>query len=301
MILLARLAGADKPQGIFEWIRYRRADFVQMFQLKRVNTPCVNTIYTILGDVLLQEELEATLRQYLHEQYGGQSSVLVAVDGKTMRGTIPKGMTQGVHLLTAYLVEESIVLKQVQVLPEQNEISAAPALLAGVYLKDKVVIADALQTQWSFCMAVLYQGGQYVLWAKENQPTLLADIQQFFELPPYVPGWHQDDWPQTSASFCTKSHGRLEKRTLSLMADLGSFVTWPGIQQIFKLERLSREMGTGHESKQTVYGLTSCSPAKADAHQLLDWTQRYWVIENGLHYRRDVTLLKMRRERLAPE
>ncbi|MCB8980775.1 MAG: ISAs1 family transposase [Ardenticatenaceae bacterium] len=132
----------------------------------------------------MQEELEATLRQYLHEQYGGQSSVLVAVDGKTMRGTIPKGMTQGVHLLTAYLVEEGIVLKQVEVLPEQNEISTAPALLAGLYLKDKVVIADALQTQRSFCMAVLRQGGQYVLWAKENQSTLLADIQQFFEPPP---------------------------------------------------------------------------------------------------------------------
>ena len=290
MILLARLAGADKPQEIFEWIRYRRADFVQMFQLKRGNTPCVNTIYTILGDVLLQEELEATLRQYLHEQYGGQSSVLVAVDGKTMRGTIPKGMTQGVHLLTAYLVEEGIVLKQVEVLPEQNEISTAPALLAGLYLKDKVVIADALQTQRSFCMAVLRQGGQYVLWAKENQSTLLADIQQFFEPPPYVPGWHQDDWLQTSASFCSKSHGRLEKRTLSLIADLGSFISWPGIQQIFKLERLSRETDTGRESRQTVYGLTSCSSVQADAHQLLDWTQRYWAIENGLHYRRDVTL-----------
>lgn len=290
MILLARLAGADKPQGIFEWIRYRRADFVQMFQLKRGNTPCVNTIYTILGDVLLQEELEATLRQYLHEQYGGQSSVLVAIDGKTMRGTIPKGMTQGVHLLTAYLAEEGIVLKQVEVLPGKNEISAAPALLAGLYLKDKVVIADALQTQRVFCMDVLRQGGHYVLWAKENQPALLADIQQFFEPPPYVPGWHQDDWPQTSASVCTKSHGRLEKRTLSLIADLESFITWPGIQQIFKLERLSREMNTGRESRQTVYGFTSCPPALADANQLLEWTQRYWAIENGLHYRRDVTL-----------
>ena len=290
MILLARLAGADKPQGIFEWIRYRRTDFVQMFQLKKGNTPCLNTIYTILGDVLLQEELEVSLRQYLHEQYGGQSSVLVAIDGKTMRGTIPKGMTQGVHLLTAYLVEEGVVLKQVEVLPEQNEISAAPALLAGLYLKDKVVIADAIQTQRSFCMTVLRQGGHYILWAKENQPALLADIRQFFEPPPYVPGWHQDEWTQTSASSCTKRHGRLEKRTLSLIADLGSFITWPGIQQIFKLERWSQETSTGRESRQTVYGLTSCPPTLADARQLLDWTRRYWVIENGLHYRRDVTL-----------
>ena len=36
--------------------------------------------------------------------------------------------------------------------------------------------------------------------------------------------------------------------------------------------------------------LTSCPPAMADARQLLEWTQSYWAIENGLHYRRDVTL-----------
>jgi predicted transposase YbfD/YdcC len=250
----------------------------------------VNTIRTILGDVVLQAELETTLRQYLHEQYGGQSSVLVAIDGKTMRGTIPKGMTRGVHLLTAYLAEEGVVLKQVEVVSAENEVSAAPKLLSGLYLKGKVVVADAMQTQRPFCVEVLRQGGHYLLWAKENQPTLLDDIRQFFEPPPYVPGWHQPEWPRTVASSCAKGHGRLEKRTLSLITDLDSFIDWPGVQQIFKLDRFSRELNTGRESHQTVYGLTSCPPALATADQLLQWTQRYWAIENGLHYRRDVTL-----------
>ncbi len=290
MIVLARLSGADKPWAIYEWIRYRRPTFVKLYELKRGNTPCVNTIRTILGDVVLQEELETTLRQYLHEQYGGQASVLVAIDGKTMRGTIPKGMTQGVHLLTAYLAEEGIVLKQVEVLRQENEISAAPRLLTGLYLKGKVVIADAMHTQRAFCMEVLRQGGHYLLWAKENQPDLLDDIQQFFAPPPYVPGWHQSAWPCTVAESCGKGHGRLEKRTLSLIADPESFIDWPGVRQIFKLERFARELNTGRVSQQTVYGLTSCPPGLATADQLLQWTQTYWAIENGLHYRRDVTL-----------
>jgi predicted transposase YbfD/YdcC len=290
MIVLARLSGADKPWAIYEWIRYRRSAFVKLYKLERGNTPCVNTIRTILGDVVLQGELETTLRQYLHEQYGGQSSVLVAIDGKTMRGTIPKGMSQGVHLLTAYLAEEGIVLKQVEVVRQENEISAAPTLLTGLYLKGKVVIADAIQTQRSFCLEVLRQGGHYVLWAKENQSALLDDIRQFFEPPPYVPGWHQPEWPRTVATTCSKGHGRLEKRTLSLIAEPESFIDWPGVQQIFKLDRFSRELNTGRASHQTVYGLTSCPPSFADANQLLQWTQSYWAIENGLHYRRDVTL-----------
>jgi hypothetical protein len=46
---------------------------------------------------------------------GGQGSQLLSIDGKTMRGTIPKGVSQGVYLLAAYLPEEDVVLKQVEV------------------------------------------------------------------------------------------------------------------------------------------------------------------------------------------
>ena len=39
-----------------------------------------------------------------------------------------------------------------------------------------------------------------------------------------------------------------------------------------------------------VYGLTSLSPKRAGPKRLLKLTRHYWGIENGLHYRRDVTL-----------
>ena len=37
------------------------------------------------------------------------------------------------------------------------------------------------------------------------------------------------------------------------------------------------------------YGLTSLGRAQADASQLLSLKRKYWQIETGLHYRRDVT------------
>lgn len=52
---------------------------------------------------------------YGGETYGGQQSQLVIVDRKTMRGTIAKGGTQGVHLLTVYLPTEGVILQQVEV------------------------------------------------------------------------------------------------------------------------------------------------------------------------------------------
>jgi hypothetical protein len=80
----------------------------------------------VLQAVISIEELEKLLGDYLYETYGGQQSQLVTMDGKTMRGTIPKGSTQGSHLMAAYLPEEGIVLKQVAVDSKENEISAAP-------------------------------------------------------------------------------------------------------------------------------------------------------------------------------
>jgi len=39
-----------------------------------------------------------------------------------------------------------------------------------------------------------------------------------------------------------------------------------------------------------VYGLTSLAPNTASPEKLLRLTRQYWGIDNGLHYRRDVTL-----------
>ena len=53
-----------------------------------------------MADNLDDDNLQQYSNQYLHQTYGGQQSILIVIDGKTLRGTIPKGKTQGVHLRT---------------------------------------------------------------------------------------------------------------------------------------------------------------------------------------------------------
>lgn len=290
MIVLARLSGEDKTKGIFEWLRYRREAFKQVYGFKKAQTPCMNTIRTTLSKVVNLDEFEKRLKSYLYERYGGQESVLIAIDGKTMRGTIPKGFTRGVHLLSAYLATEGVVLKQVEVQEKSNEISAAPELLAALNLKRKVVCADAMHTQRAFSTAVLSGGGNYLLVAKENQERLRADIEQYFHPARRVSGWHIVELPRTTDRKVNKGHGRLETRTLTLMPASSEFLQWPGVQQVFRLERHSRVIRTGKETTEVTYGLTSCAAGTVDAAQLAEWIRAYWAIENGLHYRRDVTL-----------
>lgn len=289
-VLLARLCGENTPHGIFEWVRLRQEVLVRLFNCKHARTPCLNTYRTVLGEVVSQEELQQAFNRFLLAQYGGQQSVLVAIDGKTMRGTIPAGETSGVHLLAAYLPEEGVVLAQVAVEEKHNEIVAAPVLLEQVDLKNRVVCGDAMHTQRSLSVQIMAAGGDYLWFLKDNQPTLLADVQQFFVAPRVAPGWHPPALPRETAQVVQKGHGRVEKRRLTSMVDEQGFLDWPGVHQVFMLERQVTNAISGHRRSETVYGLTSCSPAKADAAQLLDWTQAYWRIENSLHYRRDTTL-----------
>lgn len=60
------------------------------------------------------------------------------------------------------------------------------------------------------------------------------------------------------------------------------------MKQGFELVR-ERTSG-GKTTRETVYGISSLSVEKADATRLLELTRGHWGIENGLHYKRDVTL-----------
>jgi len=58
---------------------------------------------------------------------------------------------------------------------------------------------------------------------------------------------------------------------------------------VVRIRKKSLEVKTGKQSEQTIYGITSLPVEKYGARQLLELTRNHWRIENGLHYRRDVT------------
>jgi len=90
------------------------------------------------------------------------------------------------------------------------------------------------------------------------------------------------------ATTLDKGHGRLEKRTLRTTTILTKHQDWAGLKQGFALERERTVKGV--KTVETVHGITSLPPERADAQRLLALTRGHWGIENGLHYKRDVTL-----------
>lgn len=85
-----------------------------------------------------------------------------------------------------------------------------------------------------------------------------------------------------------KGHGRLERRELRTTSILTVGQKWKGLKQGFRLTR-ERIIG-GHKTVEVVHGITSLSADRADAATLLRYVRNHWLIENQLHYVRDVTL-----------
>lgn len=68
------------------------------------------------------------------------------------------------------------------------------------------------------------------------------------------------------------------------MAHLG----WPGAAQVCRIERTRDCSGT--ISHEIAYAVTSLPPEQADPDTLLTLWRDHWLIENRLHWRRDVAL-----------
>lgn len=281
VIILAKLSGEDTPTGISEWAQLRKKQLQAFFNYHREIKPGHNTIRRTMASSLDEVDLQKQISRYLHQNYGNQQSILVVVDGKTLRGTIPKGKTQGVHLLAAYLPDEGVVLLQVEVGNKENEISAAPKLLRQLDLKGRVVSGDAMFAQRDISVQVLAQGGDYIWIVKDNQPTLKADVERFFETIRQAPGWRPPEMPQERAQATNKSRGRVETRRLIAMPNKDNYIQWPGLEQVFQLERRVVHPAQGKETTEVFYGITSLAYQPGSAAKLLEWTRQHWVLKMG--------------------
>ena len=90
------------------------------------------------------------------------------------------------------------------------------------------------------------------------------------------------------ASSTDKGHGRTERRTIRLTMTLTKHQDWAGLKQGFELTR--ERTIKGERTVEVVHGITSLGRERADAAALLALVREHWQIQNGSHYRRDVTL-----------
>ena len=203
-----------------------------------------------------------------------------AVDGKALRGArTPEGGR--VFLVAAIDHATGAVLGQRQVGDKRGEGAAARDLLTGQDAPGMVWTLDALHTTKATARLITKDlHGHYILIIKGNQPIARDAAAALLSGP-------NADWVATTAIEDDRGHGRVERRIIRVApADDSLF---PGAVQAFRLRRDSGGLDGVWTGKEIVYGITSLPADLAGPAQLNHYERRHWVVEDRLHWVRDVT------------
>lgn len=278
----AMLSGAKSFSAIAEWAKNLSAKQLINMHCRRDTSPSESTIERVLQRIN-PEEFDAKINDWLF-QVANASGKGLAVDGKTLRGS-HDGNKKPVHLLSALLHEEKVIIAQRNVESKTNEITQFKPLLQNLPLEGMVVTADPMHCQVEHAIFLVRdKKADFIFTVKDNQPNLLKQIESILAgKPDPVDVYHQIE----------KAHGRIDTHLIVAHTitphEMRNFA-FPYIKQCISVERTSTDLNGENPKIEIRYGITSLSRENAFPKELLCHLIGHWRIETSSHYVRDDTL-----------
>ena len=177
LALVAILGGNTSVAAIAQFGRLRKRHLGHALGFPHGKMPCANTFTNLFAE-LDPDHLDRLIGAWLADRHADGWDH-IALDGKVLCGS-RDGETPGVHLLAAYAPQASAVVARMTVTATTNEHEAALELLGVLPLGGAVVTADAMFTHVDVCEKILERQGDDVVYAKDNQSHLKADIEAAF-------------------------------------------------------------------------------------------------------------------------
>jgi DDE_Tnp_1-associated/Transposase DDE domain len=171
----AMLSGADSLIAIFRWGRRLRPEALKLLGFEDGAAPCHATYHY----VFLSLDADALARVLGKFALGDAAPGHIAIDGKTLKGS-RRHDAKPLHVLSAFATQLSTVVGDLVVEPDQNEITAALALLKSLPLGGAIITGDAIFCQRQICRHIRDARGHYVFAVKTNQPELHDAIAESF-------------------------------------------------------------------------------------------------------------------------
>ena len=200
---------------------------------------------------------------------------IIAFDGKTMRGS-KREESRGIHVLSAFLTDDQIVMGEIMCNEKSNEITAIPQLLDMMNVEKAVITIDAMGTQTKIAEKITQRNADYCLALKGNQSGIHDDVRLYFDT----------ETVSNATVICEKGHGRSEKREYFLETEIDWLYgreRWAGLRAIGAVKST-----VGMKEKTTVetrYFLTSLENIDDFSRAV----RAHWGIENHLHWHLDVS------------
>lgn len=179
---VAMLCGCRSLYAIAQFGRERGQHFAAALGFTRQTTPCCTTLHNLFValDVAAFEQAVARWTGAAAAAAAAHRWTTLSLDGKTLRGSTGVQLP-AVHLLAARAHEAGIVLRQLPVEAKTNEHKAALELLDLIPVAGKLLTGDAMFCQRDLSRKIRQKQGDYLWPVKDNQPELLAAIEDAFD------------------------------------------------------------------------------------------------------------------------
>jgi predicted transposase YbfD/YdcC len=213
---------------------------------------------------------------------------VIAIDGKSIRGTFNSGTRKCVHIISAWACSNRLIFGQVRTEEHSNEISAIPTLLDQTVLEGATVTIDAMGCQYEIADKIIKKKGNYLFSLRGNQGNLHDDVVEYFkDLDFSKPAKEAGKISFKSAVTFEDKHGRHEEREIAVSDDVAWLIElnpkWKSIKTIGIVECTRQE-----KEKTTVERRHFISSLPADPELFGKTVRAHWGIENSLHYVLDV-------------
>jgi predicted transposase YbfD/YdcC len=285
LVTCATVANCDDFEMIVTWGQHN-LDFLRRFSDFYHGVPCARWLRDLMNRInpaLFARCFEAFVASMWPDRHD-----FIAIDGKTARRTHDKANgLKALHTLSAYATSARLTLTQLSVPEKTNEITAIPDLLDTLaqngQLAGAVITIDAMGCQVAIAQKIIDHGADYVLSLKGNQPTLEADVLEYFRTAP------ADE--VVSTTTLEKGHGRIETRHYTASAKVDWIASdrrypgeprFPGIKTLVQVKRTTEQAGQVR-SETSIY----LSSMALDIDRIATAIRGHWGVE-AMHWMLDV-------------
>jgi len=286
LLTCATIADCDDFDEIVGWGQHH-LDFLRRFSPFHFGIPCARWLRTLvnrLDPVLFACCFESWIKQLWPGRHD-----LIAIDGKTSRRTHDKRKgLKALHTLSAYATNARLVLGQISVPEKSNEITAIPELLDHLaetkQLAGALVTIDAMGCQVAIADKIVEHKADYVLALKGNQPTLEADVADYFSSAP------TEELVIKHAEI-EKGHGRIEMRTYTASSNVDWIVSdrsYPSEPRFTNVKTVVKVFSrVEYVDRCTFETRFYISSAALDIDRLANAVRGHWGVES-MHWLLDV-------------
>lgn len=274
--LIGTLAGCEGYEDIEEFGEARQEWLRKYLKLPN-GIPSHDTIERIF-ETINPLEFNACFMHWVKETFNVlQAEELIHIDGKSnKRSADEREGKRMLHAINVFAGKNRLSLAQFKVEEKKNEITALNPILKTLDIEEQTVTIDAIGCQKDIAQAIIEGKADYILAVKENQPTLHQQIQTAFTVTPV----------STTHTTEEKDHGRIEKRTCSVITDLRfveEALNWTALSCVICI--ISTRIIKDQITTETRYYISS---QKKNASFFLNAIRSHWGIENSLHWVLDV-------------